>query len=214
MHDPQLIESVREEMSAGIKSPDIIAIRLDQPIGVIQEIIDEFDAVTEDARSNVEIMRDNLKLLQSLLETAEWQYRGDPDIDNASAITAMIQTSLQTIKEIESRKDPAVVMNEILGRMIQPLFRDFIRYVTAEAHQIRGDLYEAVPREYHSRIDGAVKDLVKGVGRASSGDYKKTVQVLATILECKPEDEKVRPMLKAIPGGRDDQEKDESKAIS
>lgn len=213
MHDPQLIESVQEEMSAGIKSPDIIAIRLDQPIAVIQEIIDEFNAVADDARSNVEIMRDNLKLLQSLLETAEWQYRGDPDIDNASAITSMIQTSLQTIKEIESRKDPAVLMNEILGRLIQPLFRDYIKYVTAEAQQIRGELFEAVPREHHSRIDGAIKDLVKGVGRASSSDYKKTVQVLATILECKPEDEKVRPLLRAIPGGRDEQE-DESKAIS
>jgi hypothetical protein len=213
-HDPKLIAAIRDEMEAGIKAPDIIAIRLDVDIDVVAEIIDEFSSVAQESRSNVEIMRANLSLLQQLLETAEWQYRGDPDVDNASAITSMIQTSLQTIKEIESRKDPVVVMNEILGRAVQPLFRDFIKYATTEAAQVRADLFEGVPREFHGRIDEALKDLVKGIGRASSADYKKTVQMLASVLECKAEDEKVRPLLKAIPGGRDEQEAAEKGAPS
>lgn len=205
-HDPKLISAIKAEMKAGIKSPEIIAIRLDQDVDIITEIIEEFDSVSKDARSNVDIMRDNLRLLQSLLETAEWQYRGDPDADNASSVTTMIQTSLQTIKEIESRKDPVMVMNEILGRVVQPLFRDFIKYATTEAAQARGELYETIPREYHGRIDDVLKDLVKGIGRASGADYKKTVQLLASVLDCKVEDEKVRPLLKSIPGGRDEQE--------
>lgn len=205
-HDPELISAIKAEMEAGIKSPETIAIRLDKDIDTIEEILGEFDSVSKEARSNVDIMRDNLRLLQALLETAEWQYRGDPDADNASAITSMIQTSLQTIKEIESRKDPVVVMNEILGRVVQPLFRDFIKYATTEAAQARGELYEVIPREYHGRIDDVLKDLVKGIGRASGADYKKTVQLLASVLDCKAEDEKVRPLLKAIPGGRDEQQ--------
>lgn len=205
-HDPELISAIKAEMEAGVKAPEIIAIRLDKDVEVVAEIIEEFSSVSKESRSNVDIMRDNLGLLQQLLETAEWQYRGDPDVDNASAITSMIQTSLQTIKEIESRKDPVVVMNEILGRAVQPLFRDFIKYVTAEAAQVRADLNEGIPREFHGRIDEALKDLVKGIGRASGADYKKTVQMLASVLECKAEDEKVRPLLKAIPGGRDEQQ--------
>ena len=118
----------------------------------------------------------------------------------------MIQTSLSTIKEIESRKDPAVIMNEIFGRLIQPIFRDIIRYITIEANQARDTLNELVPREHHATVDLAIKEIVKGIGKSTSGDYRKTVEILAKILECKPEDEKVRPMLRSVPKEEDEQQ--------
>ena len=197
-HSAGKIETVKQELEVGITSPDIIALRTGLHVAVVEEILHEINKAGATAKSNVEVMRDNLDLLQDLLDTAQWEYRTDPNVDNSSALVQMIQTSLSTIKEIESRKDPAVIMNEILGRAIQPLFRDVIKYVTGEAGRARDDLYEGLPREYHARVDEALKSLVKGMGRATGGDYKRTVEILATVLECKAADEKVRPLLQPV----------------
>lgn len=213
-HSPDLIEAVHESLKLGLTSPDIIAIRLCEPIADIEEIVGEFQKATKNSRSNVEIMRGNLDVLQDLLDTAEWMYRGVPTIDNAAAITSMIQTSLQTIKEIESRKDPVVIMNEILARIIQPLFREFIRYTTIEASQARTELFESLPREHHNKVDATLKSLVKGIGRASSTDYKKTVTQLAAALGCKPEDEKVRSLPHIVSNGDTNEQEDKSSAAN
>lgn len=210
----ELIEAVKQEMKAGLTSPEIIAIRLGQSIVEVEGIMQEFESVALNARSNVEIMRDNLQVIQGLMDTAEWTYRGDPSVEHASALTQMVQTSLAAIKEIEARKDPALIMNEILGRIIQPMIREFIKQTTIAANQARAELFETTPRENHPKIDAALKGLVKGIGRASSTDYKKTVGLLASILECKPEDEKVRPIPRVVRDGDDDEQKDEGAASS
>lgn len=147
---------------------------------------------------NVEILNGNLTLLQDLINTAQWEYRACPDVDNATSVTQMIGASLQTIKEIESRKDPATVLNDALARAIQPLFHSIVKAMTVAASRARDDMYDAVPQLHHARIDQTLKELVANVGRDVSGDYKRTVELLADVLGCKPEDGKVQPLLKAV----------------
>ncbi len=207
-HTNEQLEAVKRELELGLDSPEVISIRTGIPVDVVEEIVRSHQQIVKSSRSNVDIMRDNLRLLQDLLETAEWEYRAQPNVDSASALVQMITTSLSTIKEIESRKDPAVILNEILGRLIQPLFRDIIKYATAEAAKARDELNERVPHEHHARVDAALKNLVRGIGRASSADYAKCVEVLASVLECKSEDAKVRPLIRPVEDSDEQQRKE------
>lgn len=190
-----VMQAVREHVSAGFKSPEIISVKTGIAIREVQVAIKTI--TSETPRSNVDILRQNLELLQQLLDTATWEYRAAPTVDNATAITSMINTSLSTIKEIESRKDPVELMNEVLAKVVQPLFRLFIKHVTSETSRARVELEDTFPSTQHPKIDDVVKGLVKNVGRLTSADYTDTVRSLAEVLGCKPEDEKVR-MLRAV----------------
>jgi len=200
------IAAIRNELEQGITSPEIISIKLGLEVGAVERVVKEFRTERTGSMSNADILKANLLVLQDLLDTAEFMYRASPSIDNATSVTSLIATSIQAIKEIEARKDPAVALNEILGKVLQPLFRDFIKYVTIETSRARDDLYQAIPHEYHLHIDRVSKELVKGVGRSGSEDYKRSVAFLTSILGCKPEDEKVRPLLRPVPGGEADAE--------
>jgi len=58
-------------------------------------------------------------------------------------------------------------------------------------------LNERIPREHHAAADEILKKLVKATGVTLSADYQKHVHVLANILECKAEDQKVQ-MLRPV----------------
>lgn len=190
-----VVQTVQEHLSAGHTAPEIIAVKTGLPLQEVRAAVR--DIKVQPQRTNVEVLRDNLALLQQLLDTATWEYRAMPTLDNASAITQMINTSLTTIKEIESRKDPADLMNEVLAKVVQPLFRAFIVHVTTETNRAREALQDGVPKDFHARIDDALKGLVKNVGRITSTDYADTVRHLAETIGCKPEDERVR-MLRPV----------------
>jgi hypothetical protein len=201
--------AVLKEVERGIVSPEIIAIKLGLSIETVEEILKECRAERLTTMSNADILKANLRVLQDLLDTAELMYRSAPTIDNVTSVTSLISTSISTIKEIESRKDPAIVLNEILAKVLQPMFRDFIKYVTVETSRARDDLYQCIPREHHPHVDRVVKDLVKGVGRSGGEDYKRCVAFLTSILGCKPEDEKVKPLLRPVSGAADEQQEKE-----
>ena len=190
-----VIQAVREHVSAGLKSPEIIAVKTGISIREIKGAIQSLES--QGTRSSVDILKNNLELLQQLLETATWEYRAAPTLDNATSITSMINTSLSTIKEIESRKDPAELMNEIMAKVVQPIFQAFIKHVTAEVNRARDSLEDGIPKQYHGRIDESVKAVVKNIGRITSTDYRETVRRLAEALDCKPEDNKLL-MLRAV----------------
>jgi len=196
------IESILLELGAGV-SPEIISIKLGVEIDDVEELAEQFEADRQAKKSNADLLRDNLSTLQALLPTAEWVYKAIPDVDNMQALTTLISTSIQTIKEIEARKDPAIIMNELLGRVIQPMFRNFVKYATIEVNRSREDLFSVITPEHHSVVDTVLKEAIKGMGKLLGADYRQAVDSIAGILECKPEDEKVKPLLRVVP---DDQE--------
>jgi hypothetical protein len=195
----QALAAVREHYERGSRAPEVIAMRTDLDIMTVERALALIAAEASPKKvSNVEILAGNLSLLQDLINTAQWEYRACPDVDNATSVTQMISTSLQTIKEIESRKDPATILNETLARAIQPLFHSIVKSLTVAAARARDELYDAVPQQQHARVDRTLKDLVASVGREVSSDYKRTVELLAEVLDCKPEDGKVQPLLQAV----------------
>lgn len=172
--------------------------RLGVDIQDVEVVAKQIAATAKQRESNVDVLRRNLKLLQELLDTAEWEYKARPDIDNSMTVTNMITTSVSLIKEIENRKDPAVVMNEVLARVIQPMLRQVIKQVTLESRRTLDTLMDTLPEGQHDRVDNEVKGLVKAIGDGLSSHYRGAVQELADALGCKPEDEKVRPMLQVV----------------
>jgi hypothetical protein len=194
----EALAAIREQFDRGSRTPEVISMRTGYDIMTVERAL---AVIASEAKpkhaSNVEILAANLSLLQDLLETAQWEYRACPDVDNATSVTQMIGASLQTIKEIESRKDPATVLNDVLARAIQPLFHGIIKALTAATARSRDELYETMPQQ-HARIDRSLKELVASVGREASAEYKRTVELLADTLGCKPEDGKVQPLLQAV----------------
>jgi hypothetical protein len=200
MIDDNTRETIRSLVSRGINSPESIALQTNVDVRIVEEVLAEIrGGVTPDgAPNNVDLLRRNLRLLQSLLETAEWEYRALPTLDNASAVTSMVGASIATIKEIESRKDPADMFNEVLANVVQPLLRAFVKNTTVSANRVRQQLCDALPSELHGRVDQELKDLVKILGRQMSDDYRRSVELLAKSVGCKPEDQKVRPLLRPV----------------
>lgn len=198
----EALVAVREQYERGSRTPEIISMRTGLDIVSVERAIAMIAAEAKPKQvSNVEVLSGNLALLQELLNTAQWEYRACPDVDNATSVTQMIGSALAIIKEIESRKDPATVLNDILARVIQPLFHSLVKTMTAAAARSRDELYDAVPQQQHERIDRSLKDLVATVGREVSGDYKRTVELLADVLGCKAEEGKVQPLLQAVKTG-------------
>lgn len=195
----EALARVREHYERGSRAPEVISMRTDLDIMTVERALALLASETSPKKaSNVEVLQGNLTLLQDLINTAQWEYRACPDVDNATSVTQMISTSLQTIKEIESRKDPATILNETLARAIQPLFHSIVKALTVAAARARDELYDAVPQQQHPRVDRSLKDMVASVGREVSNDYKRTVELLAEVLDCKPEDGKVQPLLQAV----------------
>jgi len=194
-----VLDLVRSHFAGGSKSAEIIALKTNLDVIAVERALAILASEAKPTKvSNIEILNCNLKLLQDLIETAQWEYRACPDVDNATSVTAMVGASIQTIKEIESRKDPAVMLNETLARAIQPLFRELIRFATFASSRARDELFDAIPQQYHARVDTALKELVKMLGSDVSGGYKRTVEALADVLGCKPEDGNVQPFLHAV----------------
>lgn len=195
----EALAAVREQYDRGSRTPEVISMRTDLDVMTVERALALIASETSPKKTtNIEMLNSNLTLLQDLINTAQWEYRACPDVDNATSVTQMISTSLQTIKEIESRKDPATILNEALARAIQPLFHGIIKAMTIAAARARDELYDAVPQHQHPRVDRTLKDLVASVGREISTDYKRTVELLADVLDCKPEDGKVQPLLQAV----------------
>lgn len=200
--DDEALQAVREQFDRGSRAPEVISMRTNLDIMTVERALAILAAETKPQQiSNVEILAANLQLLQDLLNTAQWEYRACPDVDNATSVTQMVSASLQTIKEIESRKDPATILNDALARAVQPLFHSIVKTLTIAAARARDELYDAVPQQHHERVDRSLKELVGSVGREVSGDYKRTVELLADVLGCKPEDGKVQPLLHAVKTG-------------
>jgi hypothetical protein len=198
----EALAAVREQYERGSRTPEIISMRTGLDIVSVERAIAMIAAEAKPKQvSNVEVLNGNLSLLQELLTTAQWEYRACPDVDNATSVTQMIGAALAIIKEIESRKDPATVLNDVLARVIQPLFHSLVKAMTAAAARSRDELYDAVPQRHHERVDRSLKELVATVGREVSGDYKRTVELLADVLGCKPEEGKVQPLLQAVKTG-------------
>lgn len=198
----EALSAVREQYERGSRTPEIISMRTGLDIVAVERAIAMIVAEAKPKQvTNVEVLNGNLSLLQELLNTAQFEYRACPDVDNATSVTQMISAALAIIKEIESRKDPATVLNDILARVIQPLFHSLVKTMTAAAARSRDELYDAVPQQHHERVDRSLKDLVETVGREISGDYKRTVGLLADVLDCKAEDGKVQPLLHAVKTG-------------
>jgi len=203
----EALECIRADFEAGTRSPDILSLKYAIDIREVEHVIAEMQA-NEPIKSNVEVLRDNLGMLRDLVGIAEVEYKGSPNVDNSTAFVQLIQTTLATIKEIEARKDPAVIMNEILAKAVQPMIRQYIRYATLAVSNARADLYQQFPREHHGKIDQALKGVLKDVGKYASVDYKQTVVTVAEILECKPEDEKVT-VLRTV-GEQDDSQEEKA----
>lgn len=198
----EALAAVREQFERGSRTPEIVSMRTGLDIVTVERALALITSETKPKTvSNVEILAGNLQLLQDLIKTAQWEYRACPDVDNATSVTQMIGASLQTIKEIESRKDPATILNDALARAIQPLFHSIVKAMTVAAARARDDLYDALPQAQHARVDRTLKELVATVGREVGGDYKRTVELLADVLGCKPEDGKVQPLLQAVRTG-------------
>lgn len=194
--------AVREQYERGSRTPEIISMRTGLDIVAVERAIAIIAAEARPKQaSNVEVLNGNLALLQELLKTAQFEYRACPDVDNATSVTQMISAALAIIKEIESRKDPATILNEVLARVIQPLFHSLVKTMTAAAARSRDELFDAVPQQQHERVDRSLKELVAMVGREVSGDYKRTVELLADVLGCKAEEGKVQPLLHAVRTG-------------
>lgn len=194
-----VVERVRQHYDTGARSAEMIALKTDLDVMTVERALTLLASEAKPAQvSNVDILNRNLKLLQDLLETAQWEYRACPDVDNATSVTAMVAASIHTIKEIEARKDPAALLNETLARAIQPLFREFIKFAALASSRARDDLFDAVPQAYHARVDVTLKELIKTLGRDVSVGYKRTVEALADVLGCKAEDGNVQPFLHAV----------------
>jgi hypothetical protein len=198
----EALSAVREQYERGSRTPEIISMRTGLDIVAVERAIAMIVSEAKPKQAtNVEVLNGNLTLLQELLNTAQFEYRACPDVDNATSVTQMIGAALAIIKEIESRKDPATVLNDVLARVIQPLFHSLVKTMTVAAARSRDELFDAVPQQHHERVDRSLKDLVETVGREVSGDYKRTVGLLADVLDCKPEDGKVQPLLHAVKTG-------------
>lgn len=212
----EVLDAVREHFDRGSRTPEVIAMRTGVDIVSVERALALIASEAKPKQaSNVEILTSNLQLLQDLLGTAQWEYRACPDVDNATSVTQMVQASLQTIKEIESRKDPAGLLNDALARAIQPLFHSIVKLMTQAAARARDQLYDAVPQPQHPRVDRTIKELVASVGREASAEYKRTVELLADVLGCKPEDGKVQPLLQAartdeVTDGRHEETREDS----
>ena len=162
----EALVAVREQYERGSRTPEIISMRTGLDIVSVERAIALIVAEAKPTQvSNVEVLNGNLSLLQELLGTAQWEYRACPDVDNATSVTQMIAAALAIIKEIESRKDPATVLNDVLARVIQPLFHSLVKTMTAAAARSRDELYDAVPQQHHERVDRSLKALVATVGR-------------------------------------------------
>jgi hypothetical protein len=218
--DEEKLAVVREHFERGTRTPEIVAMRTGIDIMTVERALALLAAKVKPKQvSNVEILSGNLTLLQDLLGTAQFEYRACPDVDNATSVTQMVNASLQTIKEIESRKDPATILNDALARAIQPLFHSFIKALTVAAAKARDEMYDAVPQQHHVRLDRSLKSLVATVGREAGVDYKRTVELLADVLGCRPEDGKVQPLLQAVRAdevtdGCDEKETDRDSSVA
>ncbi len=190
----------------GCGSAEIIAMREGLDVAEVEPVVGQVVRRVDEERTHVDVLRTNLKTLQELVDVAVWEYRGRPHLDNSQSLTMMLQTSMSLIKEIEKQRDPAETLNEILARVVQPLLREFIKQLTAEAARCRDSLCDALPETAHETVDREIKEAVKSLGGRLRDDYGSSVRALIDVLGCKPEDEKIRPMLQVIEGG--DVEKD------
>lgn len=200
----QLLDQIRVELEQDGASPESISVRTGLDIVQVERAIQLIQSERQSEDRNLDLLRDNVQLLQGLLETARFEYMACPSVDNATSITSIINASLQTIKEIENRQDPASLLNEVLGRAVQPLFQEYIRSATLAANRLREQLLDGFGAEHHGRIDKVVKELISQVGRDASDQYRSVVERLALSLGCKPEDGKVQPLLRAVNGDGDE----------
>ena len=124
------------------------------------------------ANDHRSVLRQRLAIVLELVKVAEKDYNDLPSKETAYSYNCITQVMLSLMKEVKA--DSSDMTERVLEVVIQPLFKELIKIITAESQQARETMFSFIPVEFHAKVANCFKNIVEGVGARSSAEYNKT----------------------------------------
>jgi hypothetical protein len=143
-----------------------------EALGYSAKIIDNFTQAQVEVGSPEEILKESLRTVLSLIPIAEAAYREKPAATFAYTLTGFIESARSLIAQTYTLKSKEDVYRSVLAKVLQPLCREMIQSMLAEA----GLLNQG------SVTEDDLKTFSKNLGKKFQECYRKSTEDLSLVL--------------------------------
>lgn len=178
-------DQIREALESG-QSAQVVAARLNLDPGAVLAVADELKARTRQETVGTDKLHAYLRDLDDIVDIAQWQARAEPSPTNIYAYTALLETARGLMQDIDGRRDPRKLRDDLIDRVIKTLVAQTIGAMTGRLAATRLALQEITPTERHAEVTLQVEGVMRALGAVLHDELTAATLAVDKLLDEKP----------------------------
>jgi hypothetical protein len=178
-------EQIRQALEAG-QSAQVVAARLNLDPAAVLAVADELKARARAEVVGTDKLHHYLRDLDDIVEIAQWQARAEPSPTNIYAYTALIETARGLMQDIDGRRDPKKLRDDLVDRVLRVMIAQTIGAMTSRLAATRLALVEITPAERHPEVTIQIENVMRALGAVMHDELTAAIQSVEKLLDEKP----------------------------
>ena len=174
------LESIRALMEEGV-SVHSIATRLNLDPAKVLALSGQIVQPKPGNEGGVRL-RDYSDKLDELIQIAHWNAKAEPTPNNMYAYAAVVKEARAVLQDLDDRKDPAKMLDQIVDKVLVPLLKQTIQTMTGKMAGIKSELAQIVPESRHTELTHQVDGALRALGTTMQDELQDAKESLEKVL--------------------------------
>lgn len=163
-----------------------LAFRLNRPYEDVEQVVERHKR-QEGGMTSTRRLSGYLEILQSMIETADMVYRGEPTDKNAKATATLISTAQAVLDDIEGRRDMRIVLEDFAITILQPMIDAFVKKLAKNVDEVIRPIEDLartnrIDEPAKQQLIQSMKNVVTMFGVLTKQHYVMSVEQAAQLL--------------------------------